>query len=59
LGLCTFRTNVSLLALLDLDKRKEADKIAEQVQHIELTREPDFAKAFARACIFRGQADEG
>jgi uncharacterized 2Fe-2S/4Fe-4S cluster protein (DUF4445 family) len=46
----------ALLALLNLDKRKEADKIAEQVKCVELTREPDFAKEFARACVFRNQS---
>jgi uncharacterized 2Fe-2S/4Fe-4S cluster protein (DUF4445 family) len=37
------------IALLNADKRKEADKIARQVEYIELTLAPDFDKVFAQA----------
>ena len=37
------------MALLNTDKRQEADKIARQVQYLELTLEPGFNKAFAQA----------
>jgi uncharacterized 2Fe-2S/4Fe-4S cluster protein (DUF4445 family) len=37
------------IALLNKDKRKEADKIARQVEYIELTLAPDFDKVFAQA----------
>jgi len=37
------------VALLDVDKRKEADWIARQVEYIELTVETDFDKVFAKA----------
>jgi uncharacterized 2Fe-2S/4Fe-4S cluster protein (DUF4445 family) len=37
------------IALLNTDKRKEADKIARQVEYIELTLAPDFDKVFAQA----------
>jgi len=37
------------LALLNVDKRKEADEIARNVEYIELTVEPDFDKVFSQA----------
>ena len=37
------------IALLNVDKRKEADEIARQVQYVELTVEPDFEKIFAQS----------
>jgi uncharacterized 2Fe-2S/4Fe-4S cluster protein (DUF4445 family) len=37
------------MALLNTDKRKEADEIARQVRYLELTLEPGFNKAFAQA----------
>jgi uncharacterized 2Fe-2S/4Fe-4S cluster protein (DUF4445 family) len=37
------------IALLNVDKRKEADEIARQVEYIELTLAPDFDKVFAQA----------
>lgn len=37
------------MALLNVDKRKEADEIARRVHYLELTLEPGFNKAFAQA----------
>jgi uncharacterized 2Fe-2S/4Fe-4S cluster protein (DUF4445 family)/NADPH-dependent glutamate synthase beta subunit-like oxidoreductase len=37
------------MALLNTDKRKEADEIARKVHYLELTLEPGFNKAFAQA----------
>jgi hypothetical protein len=37
------------IALLNADKRKEADEIAREVEYIELTVEPDFQKIFTQA----------
>jgi uncharacterized 2Fe-2S/4Fe-4S cluster protein (DUF4445 family) len=37
------------IALLNANKRKEADEIARQVEYIELTLAPDFDKVFAQA----------
>ena len=37
------------IALLNRDKRTEADEMARQVEYIELTLEPDFEKAFYQA----------
>jgi uncharacterized 2Fe-2S/4Fe-4S cluster protein (DUF4445 family) len=37
------------MALLNVDKRKEADSMARQVEYIELTLAPDFDKMFAQA----------
>jgi len=37
------------IALLNVDKRAEADEIARQVEYIELTVEPDFDKVFGQA----------
>jgi uncharacterized 2Fe-2S/4Fe-4S cluster protein (DUF4445 family) len=46
------------LALLNTDKRAEADERARQVEYVELTVEPGFNKAFTRALIFPHQEDE-
>ncbi len=37
------------MALLDVDKRKEADEFARKVEYIELTVNPDFERTFARS----------
>ena len=37
------------IALLNVDKRTEADEIARQVKYVELTVEPDFDKVFYQA----------
>ncbi len=37
------------IALLNVDKRREADEMARQVEYIELTVEPDFDKVFGEA----------
>ena len=37
------------IALLNVDKRAEADEIAKRVEYIELTVEPDFDKIFSEA----------
>ena len=37
------------MALLDVDKRKEADEFARKVEYIELTVNPDFEKTFAKS----------
>jgi uncharacterized 2Fe-2S/4Fe-4S cluster protein (DUF4445 family) len=37
------------MALLNVDKRKEADSMARQVAYLELTLEPGFDKTFAEA----------
>jgi uncharacterized 2Fe-2S/4Fe-4S cluster protein (DUF4445 family) len=37
------------IALLNVDKRKEADVIAREVEYMELTLAPDFDKVFAQA----------
>jgi uncharacterized 2Fe-2S/4Fe-4S cluster protein (DUF4445 family)/NADPH-dependent glutamate synthase beta subunit-like oxidoreductase len=37
------------IALLNVDRRREADWIAREVEYVELTVEPDFEKAFAQA----------
>ncbi len=39
----------SRIALLNVDKRVEADEMARQVEYIELTVEPDFDKTFSQA----------
>ncbi|MBI4771146.1 MAG: DUF4445 domain-containing protein [Chloroflexi bacterium] len=46
------------MALLNTDKRKEADRIAREVEYIELTVEPDFEKQFAAAMHFPHMKDE-
>lgn len=45
------------IALLNIDKRKEADKIARQVEYIELTTEPDFERQFVQAMYFPHMKD--
>ena len=37
------------IGLLNIDKREEADRVARQVEHIELTLEPDFEKIFGQS----------
>jgi len=46
------------VALLDVDKRKEADEIARQVEYIELTVETDFDKVFSKAMWLPHMKDE-
>jgi uncharacterized 2Fe-2S/4Fe-4S cluster protein (DUF4445 family) len=46
------------VALLDVDKRKEADEIARQVEYIELTVESDFDKVFSKAMWLPHMKDE-
>ena len=41
--------NGARMALLNVDKRKEADEIARRVEYLELAIEPDFDKCFAKA----------
>jgi len=45
------------IALLNIDKRKEADKIARKVEYIELTVEPEFEAQFAQAMYFPHMKD--
>ncbi len=45
------------IALLNTDKRKEANEIARKVEYIELTLEPDFGKQFAQAMHFPHMKD--
>ena len=40
------------IALLNIDKRREADEIARKVEYLELTVEPDFATQFTQAMYF-------
>ncbi len=40
------------LALLNIDKRRKADKIARQVEYVELAVEPDFERQFTQALHF-------
>ncbi|MDP2916736.1 MAG: ASKHA domain-containing protein [Dehalococcoidia bacterium] len=37
------------IALLNIDKREEADRVSRQVEHVELTLEADFEKMFGQA----------
>ncbi len=46
------------MALLNTDKRNEANQIARQVEYIELTVEPDFEKQFAAAMHFPHMKDK-
>ena len=46
------------LALLNMDKRSEADEIAREVEYIELAVEPDFATQFSQAMYFPHKKDE-
>jgi uncharacterized 2Fe-2S/4Fe-4S cluster protein (DUF4445 family) len=43
------------LALVNKDKREEADRIARTVEHVELAVEEDFQKEFMRALSFPGE----
>jgi uncharacterized 2Fe-2S/4Fe-4S cluster protein (DUF4445 family) len=45
------------MALLNTDKRAEANRIARQVEYVELTVEPDFEKQFAAAMHFPHMSD--
>jgi uncharacterized 2Fe-2S/4Fe-4S cluster protein (DUF4445 family) len=45
------------IALLNVDKRREADKIARQVEYLELTVESDFDKVFSQAMWFPHMKD--
>ncbi len=45
------------IALLNLDKRAEADEIARRVEYIELTVEPDFHQVFSQAMWFPHMKD--
>ena len=46
------------VALLDIDKRKEADVMARKVEYVELTTEPDFNRTFTSAMTFPHMTDE-
>ncbi len=46
------------MALLNTDKRKEADIRAREVEYVELTVEPDFNNAFTKALIFPHAEDK-
>jgi len=46
------------MALLNTDKRKEADVMARQVEYVELTVEPDFNSTFTKALTFPHAEDE-
>ena len=45
------------IALLNVDKRREADEIAKKVEYIELTVEPNFDKIFSQAMWFPHMKD--
>jgi uncharacterized 2Fe-2S/4Fe-4S cluster protein (DUF4445 family) len=45
------------MALLNIDKRKEADYWARRVEYVELTVEPEFQKTFTAAMAFPHQED--
>jgi uncharacterized 2Fe-2S/4Fe-4S cluster protein (DUF4445 family) len=46
------------IALLNIDKRKEADSRARQVEYVELTVEPDFNRTFTKALMFPHAEDK-
>ena len=46
------------IALLNVDKRKEADIIARRVEYVELTVEPNFNKTFTQALLFPHMEDK-
>jgi uncharacterized 2Fe-2S/4Fe-4S cluster protein (DUF4445 family) len=46
------------IALLNVDKRVEADKVARQIEYIELAAEPTFAESFSQAMWFPHMKDE-
>lgn len=45
------------IALLNVDKRAEADKIARQIEYVELTLEPEFERFFCEAMWFPHMMD--
>jgi uncharacterized 2Fe-2S/4Fe-4S cluster protein (DUF4445 family) len=46
------------LALLDVDKHREADFMSRKVEYLELTAEPDFDRLFAQAMWIPHMKDE-
>jgi uncharacterized 2Fe-2S/4Fe-4S cluster protein (DUF4445 family) len=46
------------MALLDVDKRKEADHYARRVNYIELTLVPEFEKTFVQAMWIPNMKDK-
>jgi uncharacterized 2Fe-2S/4Fe-4S cluster protein (DUF4445 family) len=46
------------MALLNTDKRDEADVMARQVEYVELTVEPDFNRTFTQSLAFPHQVDK-
>jgi uncharacterized 2Fe-2S/4Fe-4S cluster protein (DUF4445 family) len=46
------------IALLNVDKREEADIIARRVEYVELTVEPNFNKTFTQALLFPHMEDK-
>jgi uncharacterized 2Fe-2S/4Fe-4S cluster protein (DUF4445 family) len=46
------------MALLNVDKRQEADVMAKQVEYVELTLEPHFDKTFIHAMLFPHMEDK-
>jgi uncharacterized 2Fe-2S/4Fe-4S cluster protein (DUF4445 family) len=46
------------IALLNVDKRNEADVMARQVEYVELTVEPEFNTTFTQSLIFPHQVDK-
>jgi len=46
------------IALLNTDKRNEADVMARQVEYVELTVEPNFNRTFTQSLIFPHQVDK-
>jgi len=46
------------MALLNTEKRKEADVMARKVEYVELTVEPNFQKTFTESLIFPHQVDK-
>jgi uncharacterized 2Fe-2S/4Fe-4S cluster protein (DUF4445 family) len=47
------------LALVNTDKRREADEIARRIEYVELTTEPDFQKHFVKALQFPTGTEKG
>ena len=45
------------MALLDSNKRRDADRQAARIEFVELTNRPDFQKAYARAMYFPHMTD--
>ena len=46
------------MALLNVDKRVEADEVARRVEYIELAAEPTFAEVFSQAMWFPHMKDK-